>query len=157
MRLKLIASVLAAHLMIASCSKHPSSDEVVTGPSEAGLVSKLLVDEVRIGPSSQSTTDTRSDPISVYDEIRVSIRPNGASRGGEVAAKVVSLANGHNAGLQKADVKPSQKESIIFVFTSDKPWASGRYLLEVTVDGELAEHRHVDISERASTSATPRR
>ena len=110
----------------------------------------LTIDEIRIGPSSDPSKMLQQQTSDA--PIVVAIKAHGASPGANFQVSLFNLKNGAKAGDLVRHVTTRKPTTTIFRFDNASGWTSGRYLVEVRLDGKLVGQRDVDVPEMVKPS-----
>lgn len=115
------------------------------GRESAGASSQnepLHVTEITVGAADAA--ETRRG-VASGDAVEVRVGLSGHADNAELRVKVIALANGTVVGEEVFRPDASTGPELTARFTPESPFASGRYLIEVTLDGKLAGHRELEI------------
>jgi hypothetical protein len=140
-------------LLMAGCQPQAPSSPALGSQTDATSATKpLSISEVRV---NKGQGDSRAGaPLTTTDPIVVALKTIGTAKGVELEAKLFDLSNGQVAARQAKRIVTDTPSTTELIFKSDNQWAAGRYLLEIKLDGKLAEQRDIDIV--AAKQAKPR-
>lgn len=118
--------------------------------TEAGAaVEPVAVSEIRVGASADAPRPQSPDqPIIVHLKLKGGAQAMNAPT--KLEARLIELKSGAAAGFlvkQFSGVVPPETE---FSFESAKPWAEGRYAVEIKLDGNLIGQRDIDVIQVAA-------
>lgn len=149
----MVSTLLAGALLAGGCrrpdaSPGPAKEEAAAAsasPPSVAAPSSLSVTEVRfVGDDPDSSRPLVQRPDR---PIRVRLQSSGGGNGETLHAKLIDIADGTLAG-QRTHIFSKANEAIVLEFqpASGKWVSSGRYLLELTLDGKLLSHHDLDIA-----------
>ncbi|MEQ4573444.1 MAG: hypothetical protein ABN502_00630 [Gammaproteobacteria bacterium] len=104
----------------------------------------LEVTEIQAGVAD-AAKDATMRPLYPKDDIEVTIRTAGKADGANLSVKLIALANGGVVGVQDVRLGASVASPQRVRFKPAPAWSTGRYLIEVTLDGKLAGHQELEI------------
>ena len=145
-RVSMAAAVIA---MSVGCGKVSLSQEAEQPMRQSENETKPFeISEIRVN-ESESGTPRQTTP---EEPVVVSIKTSGAPGKENLEVKLFDLGAGAVVASEKRSLKADSGDEHVFTLKGEKPWASGRYLVEVTVGGKLAGHRELDVMESGPVS-----
>lgn len=126
-----------------SCRQATPEAKTSASANAANEATPLVVEEIRVGQTA-STTGV-PEPLTPKDPILLVVKTSGASKGAELEAKLFDIGNGRQVGLQTAQITAQEPKTTELTFTNDDAWSSGRYMVEVKLDGQLVGQRDFDV------------
>jgi hypothetical protein len=106
--------------------------EPMPAPVPAGVAVSSVTLGTTAGPDKKIAAPTMA--FTPKDKIIVSVATDGTASNAEVAARLV-YQDGQTAGEMKQALNTTGAETTNFEFTNAKPWPTGKYKAEVTVNG----------------------
>jgi hypothetical protein len=100
--------------------------------------------EIRIGATADVGAQAHPQFLTVRDPVIVTMITKGQPKDVELAARLIALGTAQEVD-QKLQLSPATSSPIVMRFDPSPKRTPGRYLLELKLDGKLAEHRNVDI------------
>ncbi|WP_024889983.1 hypothetical protein [Luteimonas huabeiensis] len=138
---RLATALLSAGLLVLATACRPAStDEATSSPQAA---EPLRVAEIIAGPPGAAASPRPATPT---DPVEIVLRTAGhAAAGSALEVKLIALADGQTVGAETVRLEAGGSEEHIVRFEREAPWTPGRYLVEVTLDGNLAGHQELEI------------
>jgi hypothetical protein len=101
--------------------------------------------EIRIGATADVGAQVHPQILTTGDPVVVTMITKGQPKDVELAARFIALGTGQEVD-QKLQLSAATPSPIVMRFDPSPKRTPGRYLLELKLDGKLAEHRNVDIA-----------
>lgn len=137
-----ISAVLAVMLMLASCTQPPTGQDLAAKPQSAA--SKLEISEISARPAGE-TSGTAMRPAFPKDVVEIAIKTKGGTAGADLSVKMIALANGATVGVREVRLNPTNSASPSVRFEPTPVWAPGRYLFEVSLEGQLVGTQELEV------------
>lgn len=140
---------LVASLAVAGCKKNentnpqpvpaPTAPASTPAPAPAPMpMAAVAVETVSVGSVAGADKSVASKAsFGVRDPIIVSVRTNGTANAVPVAARL-TYQDGQVAGEQNVSLNTSGPDTTNITFTNTNPWPTGKYTVDVMVDGRPA-------------------
>jgi len=107
-----------------------------------------------MGERERDSLQAPPAPLTTSKPIVVSFKTTGASKGTQLEAKLFNLSNGQTVATKTMKIVADGPTTTVMTFISEQGWTAGRHLLEVKLDGKLAEQRDIDIIDLPPASST---
>ena len=136
--------IVVAVGMVSACGKmsSPQGAAEPVGQSEHETksfeISEIRVNELEGGAPTQTSPG---------DPIVITVSSSGAPSGEILEVKLFDLGSGAIVASEKRPLEANSGDSHVFTFKREDPWTPGRYLIEMTIGGQLAGHRELDVIE----------
>ncbi len=102
------------------------------------MASQVTVSSITVGNAAAADrTVSAQQSVSSTDPIIVSVRTDGSASNTEIGARI-TFQDGQVAGEQKQALNTSGSETTNIEFRNTNGWPTGRYTVDVTVDGQPA-------------------
>ncbi|ALN61176.1 hypothetical protein GLA29479_290 [Lysobacter antibioticus] len=152
-----VAAALVAALALAGCKKKeepvapapaptttetPAPAPVEPAPAPAALSVVSVTLGTVAGPDKKIATPTTS--FKPTDKIVASVATDGTATNAEVAAKLV-YQDGQTAGEEKQTLNTTGAETTNFQFAKASPWPAGKYKVEITANGAVANTTELEV------------
>ena len=152
-----IAAALVAALALAGCKKKeeavapapapaptetPAPAPVEPAPAPAALSVVSVTLGTAAGPDKKIAAPTTS--FKPTDKIVASVATDGTATNAEVAAKLV-YQDGQTAGEEKQTLNTTGAETTNFQFAKASPWPAGKYKVEITANGAVANTTELEV------------
>jgi hypothetical protein len=139
---------------VVSCHHDSGNGSAVTGAAAAGApaaVAPFAIQEVRIGVGVEAGPQARLKPLTTSDPVTAVLVTTGAPNGVQLKARLFCLVTGKDVGTiaMRLDEKTAAKP-VVLHFAADADRVSGRYTLELRLDGTLAAKRYFDVASATS-------
>jgi len=151
-----VAAALVAVLAVAGCKKKeepaPTPPPAVEtpapapAPEPAPAPAALSVTSVTLGTAAGPDKKIAA-PTNAFkpgDKIIASVATDGTATNQEVSAKLV-YQDGQTAGESKQTLNTTGAETTNFEFTKASPWPAGKYKVEVTANGAVANTTELEV------------
>ena len=148
---------LAGTVAFAGCKKDNTEDMAAppaasepmteTTPAPAPMEPAAPVATTSVTAGNTAAADKSVASVSTFapsDKIIVSVATDGTASNAEVAARLV-YQDGQTAGEMKQALNTTGAETTNFEFTNAKPWPTGKYKAEVTVNGAPASTTEFEV------------
>lgn len=135
-----ISAALAVGL--SACQPQTTAGDDADPPPAQARSEPLSVREIVAGPAGEVEA---LRPVVAGDSVEVRLRTTGIADGAELQVKLIALADGSLVGDETIGLDASSGYEHAIGFARDIPWEPGRYLIEATLDGELAGHQELEI------------
>ena len=150
-----VAAALVAALALAGCKKKEEPVVVAPAPTEtpapapvepAPAPAALSVTSVTLGTAAGADKKIAAPTTSFKpgDKIVASVATDGTASNAEVAAKLV-YQDGQTAGEQKQTLNTTGAETTNFEFAKASPWPAGKYKVEITANGAVANTTELEV------------
>lgn len=150
-----VAAALVAALALAGCKKKeepvvvaptptetPAPAPVEPAPAPAALSVVSVTLGTAAGPDKKIAAPTTS--FKPTDKIVASVATDGTASNAEVAAKLV-YQDGQTAGEEKQTLNTTGAETTNFQFAKASPWPAGKYKVEITANGAVANTTELEV------------
>ena len=152
-----VAAALVAALALAGCKKKeepvvaapaptatetPAPAPVEPAPAPAALSVVSVTLGTAAGPDKKIAAPTTSFKPS--DKIVASVATDGTATNAEVGAKLV-YQDGQTAGEEKQTLNTTGAETTNFQFAKASPWPAGKYKVEITANGAVANTTELEV------------
>jgi len=152
-----VAAALVAALALAGCKKKeepvapapaptttetPAPAPVEPAPAPAALSVVSVTLGTAAGPDKKIAAPTTS--FKPTDKIVASVATDGTATNAEVAAKLV-YQDGQTAGEEKQTLNTTGAETTNFQFAKASPWPAGKYKVEITANGAVANTTELEV------------
>ncbi|WP_408951710.1 hypothetical protein [Lysobacter sp. Hz 25] len=150
-----VAAALVAALALAGCKKKeepvvvaptptetPAPAPVEPAPAPAALSVVSVTLGTAAGPDKKIAAPTTS--FKPTDKIVASVATDGTATNAEVAAKLV-YQDGQTAGEEKQTLNTTGAETTNFQFAKASPWPAGKYKVEISANGAVANTTELEV------------
>lgn len=152
-----VAVALLASVAVVGCKKKEEPVAVTPPPVETAPVAPaepmpapvpagVAVSSVTLGTAAGADKKIAAPTMAFTskDKIIVSVATDGTASNAEVATRLV-YQDGQTAGEKKQALNTTGAETTNFEFTNAKPWPTGKYKAEVTVNGAPASTTEFEV------------
>lgn len=133
-----IALVLVLTEVCAGCQQ-------TTQSTAAAVTVPFALKEIRIGRDVADAPQGHPEPLTTDDPAVVRIAFVGRPPSAELSARLVFLGTGQMVGSVTQHLSQTTASPVVLRFDPTPNRAQGRYLLEIKLDGKLAQKRDVDL------------
>ena len=145
--MKTAIRVLALAVGCALASACQQGADSAAAPKQAAAA-PLQIAAIHVGPGAK---DAPPAPQTAQQPVRVQIDTRGSSAGAQLQVKLIELKSGRQVGLvERRIVAAGPLATQLKLDPPSTRWNPGRYLIEISLDGKLAEQRDFDIFEAAA-------
>lgn len=129
--------------MATGCGKQ-GSDPAAPEPAVAAKPVPINIEEVFVGNAGIGAS-RQPGPLTPNDDIHVVLKTNPSSREGALDIRLFDIGNGKEVGARRVLITADHSDPIEVAFHNNGAWASGRYMVEIKIDGKLAAQRDFDV------------
>ncbi|MEA9826670.1 hypothetical protein VDG09_03200 [Xanthomonas campestris pv. raphani] len=135
--INLLLPISLAALVVACGKEEPKLAQTL----DAGVV----IQEVKVGAADAGSVEPKQ-ALMQNKPIRVEIRsvPSNSPKVAKVDVKLIELKTGLVAGTATGQLSGSGESAVVELKSSNE-WPTGRYLIEVRIDGKLSASRDIDV------------
>lgn len=144
----LVAVLFGISVVLPACKPENLTAETTTG----NAAPKALLKFQALAVGNAINADRSVPPLTMFapgDKIIASVRTNGIANDVPVSVKLIAMANGQVLGELSRKVATTGPATTNFEFPKSGPWAVGRYLVEVAVNGKFETRQEIEVRERA--------
>ncbi len=153
-----VLATACALILLTGCQ--PSNDSTSAKATQQPAPASLSFFALDVG--KEVNADHSVAPLTLFapaDKIIASVRTKGAAKAVPVTAKLIAMSNGQALSELSQTVTTTGPATTHFEFGKTGPWASGRYLVEVTIGGKPEGRQEIEVRESVppQPSAAPQK